>query len=140
MRKKTIVILYILSNVFFAVCLVDIFVINVLAAPYVSQCSPNCAPPELLKVPVLLIGSIVLGGCYLASFALGITVVICVLVKQVKQQQWVWFVCTWLFGFFPAFGDIYILIYLIVAPVIPQPPQLHQEYDISPGPNSRLSL
>lgn len=126
-------ILYILSNAFFVVCLVDVFVTNDLAVPYISQCSPNCTPSELLKVPVLLIGSIVLGGCYLASFGLGIAVVISALVKQARQQQWVWFVCTLFFGFFPAFGDIYMLIYLIAVPDIPQPPLLRQENDIKSG-------
>jgi len=42
--------------------------------------------------------------------------VVSALVKQVKQQQWAWFICTLLFGFFPIFGDIYMLIYLITVP------------------------
>jgi hypothetical protein len=129
MRKKTLVILFILSNAVFVVGLVDIFVANILAAPVVSHCTTSCTSSDLLRDPSLLIGSVVLVVCYAVSLVLGITVLIGALVKQAKQQQWAWFVCTFLFGFLPLFGDIYLLIYLVAVPETPQqqPPLLPQQ-------------
>lgn len=129
MRKKIVVILFILSNAFFAACLIDVAVTSILASPVISSCSPNCTSQDLLGVPTILIGAIVLGTCYVVSLLLGITVSLSALIKQAKQQQWTWFVCTLLFGFLPIFGDIYLLIYLIAVPEISQqhPPLLPQK-------------
>ena len=119
MRKKTMVILFILSNAFFVAALIDIVVESVLVAPIVSHCTSICASPELLRIPAILIGSIILAVCYVVFLTMGIIVLIGALVKQVKQRQWAWFACTLLFGFLPFVGDFYLLIYLIVVPESP---------------------
>jgi hypothetical protein len=121
MRKKTLVRLYILANVLFVVALIDVLVVNILGAPVLSHCAAStCTPLYLLKMPPFLIASIVLAGCYGGSFILGGIVVIAILIKEVRQQRWVWFFCTLFLGFLPFFGDIYLLIYLLAAPEAPQ--------------------
>lgn len=53
--------------------------------------------------------------CILAGNVIELVARIGALIKQAKQQQWAWFVCTLLFGW------ICTLIYLIVWPMPPQP-------------------
>lgn len=122
MRKKTMIILFLLSIVVFIACIIDAAFLGVLQTPAISSCSAtsSCTLQDLTKAPAFLMAVIVMVITLIASFVLGIIVVISVLVKQAKQQQWGWFVCTLCFGFFPLFGAVYISVYLIVVPERPQ--------------------
>jgi hypothetical protein len=121
MRKKTLVRLYILANALFAAALIDVVVANILDASVLSHCTAStCTPLYLLKMPPFLIASIILVGCYGCSFIVGGIVVIATLIKEAQYQRWVWFFCTLFLGFFPIFGDIYLLVYLLAVPEAPQ--------------------
>lgn len=102
-RKKTIVILFILS---FAIFVISFSIVT---------------PPIWKNNPIILTAS---GLSFLISIALYIITCIVLLIKQAKQRQWIWFVCTLIFGFIPVLGGIYTLIYLIAAPEMSQPVRL----------------
>jgi hypothetical protein len=128
MRKKTLVRLYILANALFAAVLIVVLVVNILGAPVLSHCTTlTCPPLYLLKMPPFLIASIILLGCYGGSIISGGIVVIATLIKEAQLQRWVWFFCTLFLGFLPFFGDIYLLIYLLV---VREAPQLTAQSDV----------
>jgi drug/metabolite transporter (DMT)-like permease len=90
MRKKTIGILYVLSILCSVVAVILFLVARFLGLQGVGT-----------GVSVLLV---------LAASVLGVIAWIGVLIKQGKQEQWGWFICTLLFG------GIVLLIYLIAVP------------------------
>jgi hypothetical protein len=121
MRKKTLVRLYILANALFVLDLIDLCLILLLTSSLSHCTTVNCnIPLGVQNKPLVVILTIIFGGCYGCSFILGGIVVIATLIKEARYQRWVWFFCTLFLGFFPFFGDIYLLIYLLAAPEAPQ--------------------
>jgi hypothetical protein len=95
MRKKTLVKLYILANALFILELV-VLILILLYTSSSSHCKTvNCnIPHSVQNEPLVVIGTILFGGCALASFILGGIVVIATLIKEAKYQRWAWFICT----------------------------------------------
>ena len=121
MRKKTIVILYVLSLVLTGIAIVALMASSAPAASTSQNCynssgtavsSSTCdsSGSELAFSAGLPFGM----GLLLVGGVLGTIAWIGTLVKQGKQEQWGWLVCT-LF-----FSGISTLIYLIVVPETPQ--------------------
>lgn len=93
MRKKTIILLYVLGLLFSGVAVITFL----LAMMHVMH----------LGGPFLAVIAVVL---FLTGSVLGLIAWIGTLINQGKQEQWGWFVCTLLFG------GIVLLIYLIAIP------------------------
>lgn len=123
MRKKTIKILFIIST-----CLIlPTIGAEGLFMAWALQCDPSngvCGAPS----PIAFLGLGLAVLCGLASSILLLIAEIGALIKQAKQQQWGWFVCTILFSW------ITLLIYLIVVPEMEQPAVAMLQYQAyAPG-------
>jgi hypothetical protein len=127
MRKKPIAIYAILG---FGLGLLGTYLWVTESAACDNYCfAPGFPDPPLLPLWVML---------FLAGSVLGLIALSCALVKQAKQRQWVWLTFTLAVGLFGCIGflfaligalhgvfillfcDIYLLIYLIVVPEVPQ--------------------
>lgn len=105
MRKKTIVTLYILAVLLSVIAAIALI-------PFIL---PHSLPHSILMSRFLyfyhIAGGVVISiALFCVASVLGIIAWIGVLVKQGKQEQWVWFVCTLLFG------GLVLLIYLLAVP------------------------
>jgi hypothetical protein len=121
MRKKTLVILYTIGSVLSVLALIAEIPIIVWSV----QCSNGTSVCAGLPIPAIL--GIVLAALFiLAGSVLLLIAWIGMLVKQAKQQQWTWFICTILFSW------IAMLIYLIKVPEVKQPPMV--AYPVMPQP------
>jgi membrane protease YdiL (CAAX protease family) len=100
MHKKTIVSLYVMSILCFVVAALLFLVFSLVLGVHVIGTA----------ISVLLV---------IAASVLGVIAWIGALIKQAKQEQWGWFICTLLFS------GIVLLIYLIVvsenSPQLPLP-------------------
>lgn len=77
---------------------------------------PTATPPNISRVMSgMLVGFGIAIALLLAGGIIELIGRIGMLIKQAKQQQWTWFVCTLLLGW------VCMLIYLIVWPETPQP-------------------
>jgi hypothetical protein len=106
MRKKTLVILFILEMMLSFLAFLALIPTIALIQCINGVCT-SLPGPAILR---LVLGSLLI----LAGSVLHIIVWIGMLMKQAKQQQWTWFICTFLLG------RICILIYLIKIPETPQ--------------------
>jgi hypothetical protein len=109
MRKKTIAILYILALLFLVLAIISIFVANATSSqncPNVGSCYNNSSSISSQGVAFIILFLVL----FFVAIVLGMIAWIGALVKQGKQDQWSWFVCT-LF-----FGGLALLIYLIAVP------------------------
>lgn len=131
LKKKTFVILFILSVALLVIAVGDFFILyNV---PGALQCSSNCTSTDaqLWRNPGFVAIVIVLVASAFTSIVLSFVVCVGSLVKQILQRQWVWFACTLIFGFIPILSRLYILIYLIFAPEMSQ--SVSPKYQPSPS-------
>lgn len=113
MRKKTLVILSVLSIGLAIVGVVAFAVGGTLFASSVENCSSvRCATsaPDGLGWLGIVVGIVL----FIVSAVLGIIAWVGGLVKQAQQQEWAWFICTLLFG------NLCLWIYLIAVPERPQ--------------------
>jgi len=121
MRKKTIVILYILGLVLTGIAVVALVASSAAAAASSQSCYDtytdsyyNCTSYSSGTSTALGVGFLFGIGLSIVGGVLGTIAWIGVLIKQGKQEQWGWFVCTLLFS------GITTLIYLIAVPETPQ--------------------
>ena len=92
-----------------------ITIISLVTSPGVTS-DPTSTPPDISGVMSgMLVGFGIAIAFLLAGGIIELVGRIGMLIKQAKQQQWAWFVCTLLLGW------ICMLIYLIVWPETPQP-------------------
>lgn len=118
MRRKTLAILTFISLGFVLVSLVAGTIVTAATAVYCSSPNPNYCPPPTLPSsdpPVALM--IVSGLGEVLMVAAGVLYFItCIgaLIKQAKQQQRVWLVCTLLFS------PLCLWIYLLAVPEAPK--------------------
>lgn len=108
MRKKTLVTLTLTSAGLYVVGISIIILTSVLLASTLSGCSPDCSSPPA----GIIVGFIISYLMIIAASIVSIVAWIGMLIKQAKQQQWGWFVCTLLFGY------ITMIIYLIAVPEV----------------------
>lgn len=112
MRKKTLVILTLIG---LGLSVIGVIIITLL---FISLTFPNCLSLNICggepNRPVISIIALAIGAILiLASSVIQIVAWIGALVKQAKQQQWAWFVCTILFG------ALCMWLYLIIVPEMP---------------------
>lgn len=117
MRKKTLVILTLISLGLFLVGIVSLMVFSA-AASTITCSSPACPMPS--GPPPEPSGGLIIGFIfgYVLILAAGVFHFIAwlgTMVKQAKRQQWGWFICTILFGL------ICTWIYLIAEPEVLEP-------------------
>lgn len=103
MKKKTLRSLFIWGTITFILALVIAFVIFSPMVFTPQQCPSNTCMPGAMGLIIYFVTCLV---CFVLNFIAYIGM----LVKQAKQQQWGWFVCTFLFGW-PC-----MLVYLIAVP------------------------
>lgn len=118
MRRKTLAILTFISLGFVLVTLVASTIVTAATAVYCSSPNPNdCPPPTLPPSAPPLALMIVSGLGEVLMVAAGVLLIITwigALIKQAKQQQWAWFVCTLLFS------PLCLWIYLLAVPEAPK--------------------
>lgn len=108
MRKNTLWFLLALSALLLIIGIISYFLTII---PFLMAARPASSPnasQSLATFPVA--GFVFTFLCFTASGVVELVGRIGMLIKQAKQQQWAWFVCTLLFGW------ICQLIYLIVWP------------------------
>ncbi|HEY7416378.1 MAG TPA: hypothetical protein VH593_14390 [Ktedonobacteraceae bacterium] len=122
MRKKTIIILYILAISFSALAIIN-FEVTPLLVDLFLQCVPHEFGVQLSSScrseieTIFVVVSVISIVLLVIMTVLGMIAWIGALVKQGQQQQWGWFVCTLLFG------GLVLFIYLIAIPEsLPQLP------------------
>ncbi len=108
MRKKTLVILYILG---WALALLALASALISIAVIFSQCPTSTCPSP--PGPVIL-GLVLAGILIVAGMVLLVIAWIRILMNQAQRQQWTWFVWTFLFSW------VAMAIYLIKVPETPQ--------------------
>lgn len=111
MRKKTLVTLTLIGVGLYIVGISIIVLTSVLLASTFSACAPDCSSPPA----GIIVGFIISYLMIIAASIVSIVAWIGMLIKQAKQQQWGWFVCTLLLGYIP------MIIYLIAVPEAPNP-------------------
>ncbi|HEU5383438.1 MAG TPA: hypothetical protein VFV38_49180 [Ktedonobacteraceae bacterium] len=135
MRKKTLVILSLLS---IGLCIVGVIAIilgGVLVASAESCSGSICTSSAADGLGIVGIGVSII--FFIAASVIGLIAWICGLIKQAQQQEWAWFICTLLFG------SLCLLIYLLAVPertqyVVPAyapvypPMQQYQSYQPQP--------
>lgn len=122
MRKKTIVILFTVAII---LC-VHASIAEMPMLAWSAQCkgTSDCAGPSALAILGIVLAA--LSG--ITGSVLFFIAFIGTLIKQAKQQQWSWFVCTLLFSW------ITLVIYLIKVPEMEQPAMAVPQYQpFSPG-------
>lgn len=122
MRRKTLAILTFISLGFVLVTLVASTIVTAATAVYCSSPNPNGCPPPTLPPSAPPLALLLVSGIgevlMVAAGVLQIITWIGALIKQAKQQQWAWFVCTLLFS------PLCLWIYLLAVPEAPTTPNL----------------
>ena len=111
MRKKTLVILYLLGLVLASLGLVSELITSLATCP--TSTASTCISVPGLAILVIVLGIISSG----AGIVLVIIAWVRILMKQAQQQQWTWFVWTLIFSW------IAMAIYLIKVPETLEPVQ-----------------
>lgn len=116
MRKKTIMILFILSTVLGMGDIIGFVVLSILT---VASCVSNCNSFDPARIADGSLLDLLLASLGLLFAAVGELLYLIAwigsLVKQGKQQQWGWFTAN-LISWFLGVGWIYMVVYLIAVP------------------------
>lgn len=122
MRKKTLVILFTVAII--------LCVLAIIAETPMLGWSAQCKGTNVCGNPsaIAILGIVVAALSGIAATVLFFIAYIGTLIKQAKQQQWSWFVCTLLFSW------ITMAIYPIKVPEMEQPAMVMPQYQpSSPG-------